>query len=203
MRFLGLTNAKKKRGYLAPEYAITGHLTRKSDVYSFGVLLLEIISGRSAVDFDLELGEHYLVQKVEILTHMFNIIMIVFENGLQTTTLSEVFSVCEYLQAWQAYKDNKLIKVVDNTLNLNFPEEEALRFLMIGLLCVQETAKLRPRMSTVAKMLTNETDIRDVQISQPGQLPDLKNIRLHQKQTSESSSSRGSTVMSLPSTTYF
>ncbi|CAA6657934.1 unnamed protein product [Spirodela intermedia] len=31
----------------APEYAISGRLTRKADVYSFGVLLLEIISGRS------------------------------------------------------------------------------------------------------------------------------------------------------------
>ncbi|KAK3232410.1 hypothetical protein Dsin_004291 [Dipteronia sinensis] len=51
------------RGYLSPEYAISGHLTRKSDVYSFGVLLLEIVSGRSAVDFDLQLGEHDLVEK--------------------------------------------------------------------------------------------------------------------------------------------
>jgi hypothetical protein len=33
-------------------------------VYSFGVLLLEIICGRKAVDFDPELGEHYLVEKV-------------------------------------------------------------------------------------------------------------------------------------------
>ncbi|CAN1258012.1 Cold-responsive protein kinase 1 [Linum perenne] len=51
-------------GYLAPEYAISGHLTRKLDVYSFGVLLLEIISGRTAVDFDQTLGEQYfLVEK--------------------------------------------------------------------------------------------------------------------------------------------
>lgn len=34
------------RGYLAPEYAIHGHLTKKADIYSFGVLLLEIVSGR-------------------------------------------------------------------------------------------------------------------------------------------------------------
>ncbi|KAH0638313.1 hypothetical protein KY290_035605 [Solanum tuberosum] len=35
-------------GYLAPEYALFGQLTKKADVYSFGVLVLEIISGRSS-----------------------------------------------------------------------------------------------------------------------------------------------------------
>ncbi|XP_071686439.1 cold-responsive protein kinase 1 isoform X2 [Rutidosis leptorrhynchoides] len=35
-------------GYLAPEYALLGQLTKKVDVYSFGVLMLEIISGRSS-----------------------------------------------------------------------------------------------------------------------------------------------------------
>ncbi|PWA63646.1 serine/threonine-protein kinase PBS1 [Artemisia annua] len=37
-------------GYCAPEYAMTGQLTLKSDVYSFGVVLLEIITGRKAID---------------------------------------------------------------------------------------------------------------------------------------------------------
>ncbi|XP_072968407.1 putative serine/threonine-protein kinase isoform X2 [Typha angustifolia] len=35
-------------GYLAPEYALHGQLTRKADIYSFGVLILEIVSGRSS-----------------------------------------------------------------------------------------------------------------------------------------------------------
>lgn len=38
------------RGYLAPEYCLTGLLTDCCDVYSFGVVLLEIMSGRRAVD---------------------------------------------------------------------------------------------------------------------------------------------------------
>jgi serine/threonine protein kinase len=38
------------RGYAAPEYVATGHLSTKSDVYSFGVVLLELITGRRAVD---------------------------------------------------------------------------------------------------------------------------------------------------------
>lgn len=37
-------------GYCAPEYQRTGHLTVKSDVYSFGVVLLELITGRRAID---------------------------------------------------------------------------------------------------------------------------------------------------------
>ncbi|KAL0743615.1 hypothetical protein Bca4012_085128 [Brassica carinata] len=34
-------------GYMAPEYAMRGHLTDKADVYSFGVVALEIVHGRS------------------------------------------------------------------------------------------------------------------------------------------------------------
>ncbi|KAK1396863.1 putative serine/threonine-protein kinase NAK [Heracleum sosnowskyi] len=49
-------------GYAAPEYMSTGHLNAKSDVYSFGVVLLEILSGRKAIDKNRPTGEQRLVE---------------------------------------------------------------------------------------------------------------------------------------------
>ncbi|KHN33381.1 probable serine/threonine-protein kinase PBL9 isoform X1 [Glycine soja] len=49
-------------GYAAPEYLATGHLTAKSDVYSFGVVLLEMLSGKRAVDKNRPSGQHNLVE---------------------------------------------------------------------------------------------------------------------------------------------
>ncbi|XP_057964440.1 probable serine/threonine-protein kinase PBL26 [Malania oleifera] len=48
-------------GYCAPEYQRTGQLTIKSDVYSFGVVLLELITGRRAIDTTRKNEEQNLV----------------------------------------------------------------------------------------------------------------------------------------------
>ncbi|KAL0693089.1 hypothetical protein Bca4012_060269 [Brassica carinata] len=49
-------------GYLAPEYAMRGHLTEKTDVYAFGIVALELVSGRKNSDVNLGNEKKYLLE---------------------------------------------------------------------------------------------------------------------------------------------
>ncbi|MED6184352.1 hypothetical protein PIB30_046571 [Stylosanthes scabra] len=56
-------------GYLAPEYLLHGIVDEKTDVFAFGVLLLELVSGRRALDYSqqsLVLWAKPLLKKNEI-----------------------------------------------------------------------------------------------------------------------------------------
>ncbi|KAG4399747.1 hypothetical protein AAZX31_08G280700 [Glycine max] len=56
-------------GYFDPEYTSTGKLTLQSDVYAFGVVLLELLTGRRAVDLNQGPNDQNLVLQVR---HLLN-----------------------------------------------------------------------------------------------------------------------------------
>ncbi|MED6119394.1 Cold-responsive protein kinase 1 [Stylosanthes scabra] len=134
-------------GYLAPEYAIGGKLTRKADIYSFGVLLMEVVCGTCNVNSRLPMEEQFLLERT-----------------------------------WDLYERNELVALVDITLNGKFDAEQACRFLKIGLLCTQDSPRLRPSMSSVVKMLTGEMAVDDSKIAKPALITDIMDLKVRKKQ---------------------
>nr|GMC58760.1 26S protease regulatory subunit 8 homolog A [Ipomoea batatas] len=59
--------------------------------------------------------------------------------------------------AWELWREGRGLELMDPTLSGSCPEAEVMRFIQVGLLCVQDDAKYRPSMSTVVSMLTNES----------------------------------------------
>ncbi|PUZ48905.1 hypothetical protein GQ55_7G283300 [Panicum hallii var. hallii] len=51
-------------GYLAPEYAMRGHMTEKVDVFAFGVVALEIVAGESNYQNTFEENTTYIFERV-------------------------------------------------------------------------------------------------------------------------------------------
>ncbi|KAJ6828869.1 putative serine/threonine-protein kinase isoform X1 [Iris pallida] len=164
-------------GYLAPEYAIRGQVTRKSDVYSFGVLLLEIVSGRCNTYTRLPYEEQLLLER-----------------------FPDVMDGLLVLQAWALYERGELLKIVDANLADDLDAEEARKFLEIALLCTQDVSKLRPSMSAVVRMLTGERAVESEKITKPGLISDFTDLKVTgQQEKANVNANNGSTSSAMSS----
>lgn len=66
----------------------------------------------------------------------------------------------KYDQAWRSYENNMHLKVVDENLDLNESEQEHVKKIMeIALTCTQSPVGIRPTMSEVVLMLSNERSL--------------------------------------------
>ncbi|CAN1187865.1 Probable serine/threonine-protein kinase PBL3 [Linum perenne] len=97
----------------------TGRLTAKSDVYSFGVVLLELLSGRRAVD------------KAKV--------------GVEQVLV-------DWAKPYLSDK-RKLFRIMDTKLGGQYPQKSAVTAAQLALQCLNNEAKLRPRMSEVLAAL--------------------------------------------------
>ncbi|WZY76536.1 hypothetical protein YC2023_022920 [Brassica napus] len=120
------------RGYLAPEYAMRGHLTEKTDVYAFGVVALELVSGRPNSDEILDDEKKYLLEWVR-----------------------------PHSLAWNLHEKGREVELIDDRLS-EFNVEEVKRVIGVALLCTQASHSLRPPMSRVVAMLSGDVEVSDV-----------------------------------------
>ncbi|KAL0910880.1 hypothetical protein M5K25_018977 [Dendrobium thyrsiflorum] len=120
-----LTGIAGSWGYIAPEYAYAVKVDERSDVYSYGVVLMEMVSGRRAVDGGVggEEGRSHLVEWVRK--------KIARKGG---EGVREVF---------------------DEEMGLGCKEvrEEMLMVLRVAMLCTSERPVDRPTMRDVVSML--------------------------------------------------
>jgi serine/threonine protein kinase len=109
------------RGYMAPEFQVTGVATQKTDVYAFGVVILELLSGLEAVRFELEGND----------------------GGYKRVSVVDT--------AREALKEHGGVrKWVDRRLKDSFPMDVSEKMIRVGLDCVADDPKDRPGMGRVS-----------------------------------------------------
>lgn len=121
-----MTNIVGSYGYIAPEYAYTMKVNEKSDVYGFGVVLLELVTGKKAVES--EMGEG-----VEIVKWVTEKKAELEKGGLGLGSLLD-----SRLNWSSTYDYESMVKVLN-----------------VGLLCTSRFPMNRPTMRTVVDMLKN------------------------------------------------
>ncbi|OMO92853.1 hypothetical protein COLO4_17272 [Corchorus olitorius] len=60
---------------------------------------------------------------------------------------------------WDLWTNDKAIEIIDSSLGNSYPSAQVLRCIQIGVLCVQDSATDRPKMSVVTAMLENNANL--------------------------------------------
>ncbi|XP_020693428.2 probable receptor-like protein kinase At1g49730 isoform X2 [Dendrobium catenatum] len=82
-------------GYVDPEYVVTRQLTEKSDVYSYGMLLLELVTGRHAIQDNRNLIE-WSQQFIETNSKLFGLVDPKLGNSFDEEQLQVVIRIAKW-----------------------------------------------------------------------------------------------------------
>ncbi|XP_060214659.1 G-type lectin S-receptor-like serine/threonine-protein kinase At4g03230 isoform X3 [Lycium barbarum] len=122
----------------------------------------------------------------------FGIVILEIISGRRNTGFIHQEEVSTNLlgHAWRLWKEDKAMDLVDQSLHESCNEEEAIKYLNIGLLCVQEDPKDRPNTSNIVMMLGSENIIS---LPSPNQ-PSFMTRKYANNNTSSSSAAKSNIV---------
>ncbi|CAA3025732.1 serine threonine- kinase isoform X1 [Olea europaea subsp. europaea] len=101
--------------------------------------------------------------------------------------------------AWELYREEKLLELVDPEL-MEFPEEEVLRYMKVALFCTQANASRRPVMSQVMEMLSKNVQLNENLLTPPGFFQDSGQVNDTTLKNKSSESSTSHQMSSFPIT---
>ncbi|XP_010463405.1 PREDICTED: L-type lectin-domain containing receptor kinase IX.2-like [Camelina sativa] len=128
-------------GYMAPEYVMKGSASKESDIYSFGIVLLEIVTGRKALERKQE-------------------------DEYSTDGESDDISLVE--RVWELYgKQEVMTSCVDEKLGKDFDKKEAECLVVLGLWCAHPHKNSRPSIKQAIQVLNFESPVPDLPLKRP------------------------------------
>ncbi|XP_017434561.2 probable receptor-like protein kinase At1g49730 isoform X2 [Vigna angularis] len=113
------TEIRGTPGYMDPEYVVTQELTEKSDIYSFGVLLLEIVTGRRAIQDNknlVEWAQPYMESDTRLLE-------LVDPNVRESFDLDQLQTVISIV-AWCTHREGRARPSIKQVLRLLYETSE-------------------------------------------------------------------------------
>ncbi|GJN31562.1 hypothetical protein PR202_gb19975 [Eleusine coracana subsp. coracana] len=131
------TRVMGTHGYAAPEYVQTGHLNVKSDVYSFGVVLLELLTGRRAM-------EHV--------------------RG-RTAHADQQLKLVDWTRPYLSGGSRRLRCIVDPRLAGHYSVKGARAVAQLAVQCTAAQPRDRPRMVAVVEALEKLQGLKDMAVT--------------------------------------
>ncbi|KAK7400462.1 hypothetical protein VNO78_11670 [Psophocarpus tetragonolobus] len=89
--------------------------------------------------------------------YSFGVLLLEIMSGRKNTSFRDTEESSLIGYAWHLWSEQRVMELVDPSIQDSTPKSEALRFIHIGMLCVQDSASRRPNMSSVLLMLGSES----------------------------------------------
>ncbi|KAH1049874.1 hypothetical protein AAZX31_08G059000 [Glycine max] len=89
--------------------------------------------------------------------YSFGVLLLEIMSGRKNTSFRDTDDSSLIGYAWHLWSEQRVMELVDPSLGDSIPKTKALRFIQIGMLCVQDSASRRPNMSSVLLMLGSES----------------------------------------------